>query len=103
MIRTLAKLKTGRKALQEGGWKFLYAKDRIMAFARFTDDEAFTAVLSTDPEERTITLPLGAVGAKGIRHDVLGHALRWTTVDENHANLTLHPGEALFLELEMKD
>ena len=103
MIRTLAKLKTGRKALQEGGWKFLYAKDRIMAFARFTDDEAFTAVLSTDPEERTITLPLGAVGAKGIRHDVLGHEVRWTTVDENHANLTLRPGEALFLELEMKD
>ena len=103
MIRTLAKLKTGRKALQEGGWKVLYAKDRIIALARFTDDEAFAAVLSTDSEERTITLPLGAVGAKGIRHDVLGHEVRWTTVDENHANLTLRPGEALFLELEMKD
>ena len=102
MIRTLAKLKTARAALREGGWKFLYAKDRIVVLARFTREEAFAAVLSTDSEEKTITLPLGAVGAAGIRADVLGHSVRWEKLDENHAALTIAPGEGLFLELEMK-
>ena len=49
------------------------------------------------------TLPLGAVGARGIKSDVLGHTVRWTKLDENHVTLTLNPGEGLFLELEMKD
>ena len=102
MIRTLAKLKTARAALREGGWKFLYAKDRILVLARFTREEAFAAVLSTDSEEKTIRLPLGAVGAAGIRADVLGHSVRWEKLDENHTALTIAPGEGLFLELEMK-
>ena len=103
MIRTLAKLKTSREALQTGGFKFLYAKGRTVAVSRFTEQEAFVAVLSTGEQEQTITLPLGAVGARGIKTDVLGHNVRWTKLDENHIALTLNPGEGLFLELEMKD
>lgn len=102
MIRTLSHLKTSRKALQEGGFKFLYAKDRIVAVSRFTEEEAFVAVLSTDDQERTITLPLGAIGAAGIRQDVLGRDVRWEQVDKNHVRLTLAPGAGLFLECEMK-
>ena len=102
MIRTLAHLKTSRKALQEGGFKFLYAKDRIVAVSRFTEEEAFVAVLSTDDQERTITLPLGVIGAAGIRHDVLGRDVRWEHLNENHVRLTLAPGAGLFLECEMK-
>ncbi len=102
MIRTLAHLKTSRKALQEGGFKFLWAKDRIVAVSRFTEEEAFVAVLSTDDQERTITLPLGTIGAAGIRHDVLGRDVRWEKLDENHVRLTLAPGAGLFLECEMK-
>ena len=102
MISTLAKLKTGREALQTGGFRFLYAKDRIVAVSRFTEEEAFVAVLSTDPEERCIVLPLGAVGAAGIEQDVLGHAVRWEPLDKNHIALTVAPGEGLFLECRMK-
>ena len=102
MIRTLAKLKTSREALRSGSFKFLYAKERIVAVSRFTEEEAFAAILSTDEKEQTITLPLGAVGASGIKEDVLGHIVRWEKLDENHVSLTLNPGEGLFLELEMK-
>ena len=102
MIRTLSHLKTSRKALQEGGFKFLWAKDRIVAVSRFTEEEAFVAVLSTDEQERTITLPLGAIGAAGIRQDVLGRDVRWEQVDKNHVRLTLAPGAGLFLECDMK-
>lgn len=103
MMRTLAHLKTSRRALQEGGFKFLYAKDRIVALARFTEEEAFVAVLSTDEREQTITLPLGAIGASGIGRDVLGHSVRWERLDENRIRLTLAPGEGLFLECRMKE
>ena len=103
MIRTLAHLKTGHEALQTGGFKFLYARDRIVAVSRFNGEEAFVAVLSTDPAEKTITIPLGAVGAAGIEEDVLGHAVRWEKLDENHVRLTVAPGEGLFLRCRMKD
>lgn len=103
MIHTLSHLKTSRKALQEGGFKFLYAKDRIAAISRFTGDEAFVAVLSTDEKEQTITLPLGAIGAAAIKADVLGHDVRWEKIDENHVRLTIAPGEGLFLECVMKE
>jgi alpha-glucosidase len=103
MMKTLAKLKTSREALQTGGFKFLYAKGRTVAISRFTEQEAFVAVLTTEEQEQTVILPLGAVGASGIRADVLGHNVRWKKLDEKHVTLTLNPGEALFLELEMKD
>ena len=102
MMHTLSHLKTSRKALQEGGFQFLYAKDRIVAISRFTEEEAFVAILSTDEKEQTIVLPLGAIGAAGIRGDVLGHNVRWEKIDENHIELTIVPGEGLFLECEMK-
>lgn len=102
MIRTLAHLKTQREALRTGGFKFLYARGRILAAARFTEKEAFVAILSTEPVEKTVILPLGTIGAAGIDRDVLGHAVRWEKLDENRISLTLAPNEALFLECRMK-
>ncbi len=103
LTRTLAGLKTSRAALQEGGFRFLYAEQGTVAVARFTGEEAFVAVMSTGSEEQTIRLPLGAIGAKGIRAEATGRAVRWASLDENHIALTLAPWEGLFLECEMKD
>ena len=102
MIRTLAKLKTARAALREGGWKFLYAKDRIVVLARFTREEAFAAVLSTDSEEKTIPLPLGAIGASGFKGDVFGAELNCRTLDENAVELTVPAHQAYFMECLLK-
>ncbi len=102
LTQTLARLKTSRKALQVGGFRFLYAQNQTVAVARFTENEAFVAVMSTSDTAQTILLPLGAIGAKGIRADATGRRVGWEVVDENHIALKLQPNEALFLECEMK-
>jgi len=61
--QTLAKLKAEHPALSEGSMKILYAEGYIFAMARFWEQEAFVFVISTEEEDRTIRLPLGAVGA----------------------------------------
>ncbi len=101
LIQKLAHLKTSRRALQTGGFRFLWAEDRTLAAARFLEDEAFIVVMSTK-EAQAISLSLGAIGAKGIRRDLLGREVRWEPLDETHILLHLKAGEALFLECEMK-
>lgn len=99
---TLAHLKQTSRALGEGGFKFLYAADGVVAVARFVKEEAYVAVMSTAKEEQRVVLPLGAIGATGFAADVLGRELRWKRVDENHAELTLEPHGAYFAACEMK-
>ena len=41
----------------------LYAEGHVFALARFWEQEAFVCVISTEDRDRTIRLPLGAVGA----------------------------------------
>ncbi len=103
LLQTLAHLKTSQEALQTGGFRFLYAAHQIVAIARFTDAQAFVAVMSTNDTAQTISLPLGAIGAKGIQRDVPGHPVPWEPLDENHVLLTVNPGEGLFLECDMKE
>ncbi len=102
LTQTLARLKTSRPALQSGSFRFLYARNQTVAVARFCKAEAFVVVMTTSEAPQTITLPLGAIGAKGILRDVPGHEVRWESLDENHVSLHLNPGEALFLECAMK-
>ncbi len=63
LIQTLAKLKAEHPALSKGSMKILYAEGNIFALARFWEQEAFVCVISTEDKDRTIRLPLGAVGA----------------------------------------
>ena len=100
--QTLAHLKQESDALKNGGFKFLYAEGGVVVVARFTKEDAYAAVLSTNDGETKIVLPLGAVGAKGIESDVTGRDVQWRVLDENHAELTLKPHGAHFLRLEMK-
>lgn len=58
----LMKLKQQTEALKEGGMKFLYAKDQIISLARFDEQEAYIAMMSTSDQDQWITLPVGAIG-----------------------------------------
>ena len=100
--RTLAHLKQESDALKNGGFQFLYADNGVVAVARFTKEEAYAAVLSTNDEEKRIVLPLGAIGARGIDRDVTGRNADWKPLDKNHVELTLNPHGAHFLRLTMK-
>jgi len=77
LYRTLSRLRAEHPALREGGMKFLYAQDYILALARFFGDEAFVAVMSAGEEDREIELPFASVGAAGPEgsRDVFGTPL----------------------------
>ncbi len=104
LYQTMAKTKAAHKALSRGGMKFLYAADQVVAIARFWEDEVIVGVLSTNDQDVTIRLPLGAVGAaapKGER-DLLGRKLEYAAKEENAIEFTVKAHNAYFMECEMK-
>ena len=103
LYHTMAHLKAAHPALAQGGMKFLYADGYTAALARFTEEEAFVAVISAEKEPARIRLPLGAIGAAGLAaEDVMGEKLDWRPLDENHVELTVPAGTCYFAACEMK-
>ena len=104
MYQTMAKMKAEHKALSEGGMKFLYAKDNVVAIARFFEEEVFVSVISTNEEKVSIRLPLGAVGAKAPKasEDIFGRKLTFRNVDANSVELAVEPHHAYFFQCEIK-
>jgi len=58
----LAYYKNKVDALKYGGFKILWSDDYVFSYARFTNDELWISVCSTDDSEREITIPLKAFG-----------------------------------------
>ena len=102
LYSTMAHLKADHKALRSGGMKFLYAKDGIVALARFNGEEAFVSVMSTNDVEKTVCLPLGAIGASGFKGDVFGAELNCRKLDDNAVELTMPAHRAYMLECLLK-
>lgn len=77
LYRTLARLRAEHSALREGGMKFLWAENEILAIARFRRDEAFVAVMSVNAQPVEIAIPFAAIGAAGPEgsRDLFGRAL----------------------------
>ena len=99
----MARLKRDHRALSHGGMKFLYARGRVAAVARFTADEAFVAVLSAGEKAERVRLPLGAIGAAGLPStDVLGETLDWRPLDEHSVELAVPAETCYFIKCEMK-
>ena len=98
LYQTMAKHKAEHGALRQGGMKFLYAADRVFALARFCGDEVFVAVISADDCDRTIRLPLGAVGAslpiEG--QDAFGLELMYETMDVRSIAFTAKAHQSYF-------
>ena len=102
LVQTLAKTKAAHKALSLGGMKFLYAEGSVVAIARFLENEAFVGVISTGDRDQSIRLPLGILGAEGIREELFGREVNWEKLDENSIALTVKAHQSYFLECTMK-
>ena len=102
LYQTMAHTKKEHKALSEGGMKFLYAEGNVVAIARFCEEEAFVAVISTGEQEEKIRLPLGAIGMKQPKGetDILGRKLAWKRLDDKSIEFTVTPHCSYFMECE---
>ena len=104
LYHALTHLKAAHKALSHGGMKFLYARDNVVAIARFWEDEIFVGVISTAEKDQTIRLPLGAVGAVSPtgESDVFGRLLEYSYLDANSIALTVKAHQSYFMECTVK-
>lgn len=100
--RTMIRLKQEHEALRRGGMKFLYAADQVIALARFWGEEAFVGILSTNSEDVTIRLPLGAIGAEVPLEEVFGKELVYSKQDDNSILLNVKAHTAYCFSCKMK-
>ena len=60
--QTLAHMKTKEPILGDGGFQVVYDEGYIFGYTRFTTDEMLLIVVSTETEDKTITIELGDFG-----------------------------------------
>lgn len=98
--RTLAHLKTEHKAFTEGGMKFLYAKDSVVAIARFFDGEIYVALASTNREDVRLRIPFGSIGSSGPKSgkDIFGKELQYKRIDGKDVELYVPAHQAYLFE-----
>lgn len=104
LIRAMAKLKASHPALRRGSMQFLYTHGNVIAIARYLGEEIFVGVISTEEEDVTIRLPLGAVGGtcpEGER-DLLGRILHWEEKDDRSIALHVNAHESYFFRCKSK-
>lgn len=96
-------LRKENTAMRRGGFTFLYAAGDVLATARFDRDSAFVTVISKSPEEQTVSLPLGIVGAlcPAFDEDLLGNRLIWQQESRRSILLTIPPKESCLFACKM--
>ena len=80
MYSNLIKIKTTSPAFADGGFKVLWDEGYVFAFARFTPEEVYLTVCSSDKNESQVILPVDIFGSdfatmKLPEKDVLGNSL----------------------------
>lgn len=99
LYRTMAHLKAESRAMSIGGMKFIYAKDEIVAIARFYEEEVYVTIISTNKDTKKILLPIGSVGAKlsSETREIFGKELDLKQMDEHDVELTVGAHQAYFI------
>ena len=102
LYQTVIRCRREHAALRRGGMKFLCAEGRVLAMARFTEDEVFVGVLSGEDRDVTVRLPLGAVGAKAPLREIFGKELCFRELDGHSVGLTVRAHQAYLMECSLR-
>ena len=100
----LAQTKNKNAALRRGGMKFLYAKDQVLAIARFYEDDVVITLMSVNERDVNIQLPIGTVGIKKFieKEDLFGNKLQYSVIDENTIELFVPAHQGYVVECKLK-
>ena len=96
----LAGLKKEKASWQEGGMKFLYAKDQILALARFYGNEVYIGIMSTNDKAQRVRLPIKAVGVETLEgyKEVFGTRIDFEPADDKAVWINVEPHQAYLIE-----
>lgn len=103
LYQTLAKMKAEHPALSRGSMKFLYADGHILSIARFWEQEALVCVISAEEKDRTIRLPLGALGAVIAPEgkDIFGCPLHFADCDKHSVHMHVKAHQSYFFRCDI--
>lgn len=99
MHQKLACLRRTQKAFCEGSFRFIYAAQGVIAFARFWERECYVSVFSSREQSLEIELPLDIIGFgdAGTWSDVLGSERKYVSDEDGNIKLTVPVYGALLL------
>ncbi len=92
----LAHLKQESETLAEGGLRFLYAYEHVIAYARTGEQETYITIASSDDREMEITLALQDLGIEQDRtfSTVMGEVIEAKRNDDGSLTVRLNPHQA---------
>ncbi len=94
----LCAAKKAHPALREGGLQFPAAEGKVLALARTLDRDWVLGVLSMEGEERTVRIPLGALGAERLpERDLFGAPLSAAAQPDGSILLRVPPRSGLLI------
>lgn len=97
LYHTLAHMKQTQPAFATGGFKILYEKGKVFAFARFTEEQIFYVITSMEEGNTEVELPYDILGLEKVEHveEVFGEKVTYT---DNGGSITLQmPGTQAYI------
>ncbi|MBO6284649.1 MAG: alpha amylase N-terminal ig-like domain-containing protein [Pseudobutyrivibrio sp.] len=93
-------LRRNKASFSNGSRLVLYAKDYVLAVARFFKDEVYIGVVSMEESAKTIKLPISLVGAiePSENMDVFGRSFEGSMNASNEYELTIEPESGLLIK-----
>ena len=99
LYQALSALKKNAEALHHGGFKIMYARGKVFAFARFTEDDVLLFIWSVCPEPETISIEAGEFGLPEKTVSVrIGSIGAWE-ISGSELRLQVRPHESAVLQL----
>ena len=99
LYRALSSLKRNSAALQEGGFKVLYAEGSVFAFARFTEDEAELFLWSVSDREARFAIDAAEFGLPDMRWAVSIDSVAAAVQAGTELKITLAPHQSAVLHI----
>ena len=99
LYRALSSLKRNSAALQEGGFKVLYAEGSVFAFARFTEDEAELFLWSVSDREARVAIDAAEFGLPDMRWAVSIGSVAAAVQAGTELKITLAPHQSAVLHI----
>jgi len=98
--QALIHLKTSVEAFGEGSFKVLSDDHRVFSYLRFTKDDPWLIVTSTDDEERLLDMNLKHIGVDSFskKEDYLHQKLNYQTMDQ-HLYVKIPPHTSYIIQL----
>ena len=104
IYKRVIELRRNETAFSEGGRKVLFADGKILAIARFMNENIYVGVLSMETHDRTISIPIDILGANSFDDtDAFGVKLMGGITGDGALKINIPSGESYLIKTRRRD